>query len=84
MVVADSTAVAIGITPEWIVCRASARAVVDGLVARPLGTFSPWTNCLECRFLGGAEGDRRPERSCSIEPAVTPAPVQPELIIELL
>lgn len=92
MVAADSTALGTGITPEWIVCRESARAVVDGVVACPLGTFSPWANCLDCRFLEGAEGDRGPERSCSVEPAAAPAPAQQErpttswaeLIVELL
>ena len=54
------------IVPEWIVCHASERNVADGIVWCPDGIFSTWGNCLGCRFLEGADGDRDPERSCSV------------------
>ncbi len=79
-------------TPEWIICKASARSAVDGVVVCPLGVFSPLAHCLECRFLEGAEDDRDRERSCSVEPTAAPVEAQlespmtnwGELIIELL
>lgn len=69
---------------------ASARSVVNGVVACPLGSFSPWAHCLGCHFLEGADGDR--ERICSVEPGAVPAEARlepptaswAELIIELL
>lgn len=79
------------IIPEWIVCNASAHAVVDGVVVCPRGVFSPLAHCLECRFLEGAEADRDRARSCSVEPTATASEPRPEsfaswaeLIIELL
>ncbi len=61
------------VAPEWIVCRASARSVVDGGVVCPSGTFTAWTHCLECHFLEGADGDR--DRTCSVEPASAQLPL---------
>ena len=80
------------ITPEWIVCTGGARSVVDGVVTCPLGTFSPWTDCLACHALEGVEDDRDRGRLCSTELAAdqtaagptTPTGSWAELIIELL
>jgi hypothetical protein len=90
VVAADDGGLGTTVAPEWIVCNASARSVVDGVVVCPLGIFSPWAHCLECRFLEGAEGDR--ERSCSVETTAAAADDRPELpmvdwaelIVELL
>ncbi len=86
-----AAAAEIAIIPEWIVCNASTRSVVDGVVVCPRGIFSPLAHCLECRFLEGAEGDRDSRRTCSVEPTATGSEPQPdsfaswaELIIELL
>jgi hypothetical protein len=92
VVAVDDAALGTAIAPEWIVCKASARSVVDGVVVCPSGIFSPWAHCLGCRFLEGAEDDRDAARSCSVEPTAAPAEAQPEsptsawaeLIIELL
>ena len=59
--------------PEWVVCRGATHSVVEGVVICPEGSFSPWENCLNCRHLEAAEGDRDRERSCSGEPALTVA-----------
>ncbi len=79
------------IAPEWIACGGSVRSVIDGTVVCPDGIFSPWAHCIGCRFLAGADGDREPERSCSVTPAAMSAPGRPEsieswgeLVIELL
>ena len=76
--------------PEWIVCQARERSVVEGVIACPGGPFSPWSQCLACRFLESADDDRGRERSCSTdlaEAAVMPHPESPnsctELVIEL-
>lgn len=90
MVAADGAALQTAVAPEWIVCKASARSVVDGVVVCPLGVFSPWAHCLDCHFLEGADGDR--ERTCSVETGTGRAEAQlepptaswAELIIELL
>jgi hypothetical protein len=90
VVAADGAALATAVAPEWIVCKASARSVVDGVVVCPLGIFSSWAHCLPCQFLEGADGDR--ERTCSVEPGAVLAEDQlepptgswAELIIELL
>lgn len=68
MVAPRDSALGTGIVPGWIVCHARARSVVDGVVACPDGVFSTWADCLGCRFLDDADGDRDPERSCSVEP----------------
>ena len=86
------SAVGTAIVPEWIVCHASERFPVDGVVVCPDGIFATLAHCLECRFLEEADGDRDPERSCSVDSAAVPAehPPQPpltawtDLIIELL
>ena len=62
------------VAPEWIVCKASARSVVDGMVVCPSATFSPWVDCLECRFLEGSDDDR--DRTCSVEPGEVLAEAQ--------
>ena len=54
------------IVPEWIVCHATARSVADGIVVCPDRLLSTWSECLGCRFLEAADGDRDPERSCSV------------------
>lgn len=80
------------VVPDWIVCQASTRSVVHGLVLCPRGSFSAWAQCWGCRFLEGAEADRDVERSCSVEPTAAAAETRPEpstmawseLIIELL
>ena len=90
MVATDAPAEA-PIAPEWIACGGSVRSVIDGTVVCPDGIFSAWAHCIGCRLLTGADGDRDTERSCSVIPAVTSAPDQPEsvtswgeLVIELL
>ena len=65
--VSHDSALETAIVPGWIVCHRSERSVVDGSVVCPEGIFSAWANCLECRFLEGADGDRDPERSCSVD-----------------
>lgn len=67
MVAALDSTVGSAIVPEWVVCHAAQRSVVDGSVVCPDGTSSTWTNCLGCRFLEGADGDRDAERSCSVD-----------------
>jgi len=68
--------------PEWIVCQANARAVVDGIVLCPRGIPSAWALCLTCRFLEDAESDRERDRDCSIEPTATDDEPVPEAPIE--
>jgi len=75
--------VSIATAPEWIVCERSPRSVVDGLVACPHGIFSQLGQCLGCRFLESAEGDRELERSCSVEPWAPPAPARDSQIATL-
>jgi len=41
VVAALDTALGAAIVPEWIVCHASERSVVDGIVVCPDGIFSP-------------------------------------------
>ncbi len=83
--------VSIATAPEWIVCGRRPRSVVDGRVACPNGTFSGWGQCLGCRFLESADGDRELERGCSVDPWAPPASphvsqiaTMPSLMIELL
>jgi len=90
VVAADAAALPSAVAPEWIVCKASERSVVDGVVVCPLGIFSTWAHCMGCQFLEGADDDR--ERTCSVEPGTFPRKTQQEppiaswgeLIIELL
>jgi hypothetical protein len=92
VVAARRSAPETAISPEWIVCNARTRAVVDGVVACPRGVSSPLAYCLECRFLEDADDDRNRERGCSADLTAAPFDARlespthswAELVIELL